>query len=47
MNKHPSAVTSPPITAVRRVDLRRQNPMIMGDTKNEVDIDMAPSQPGK
>lgn len=45
MNRHPKAVTRPPITAVRRVDLRRQKDIVKGDISNETAVDMAPSHP--
>ena len=45
MNRHPSAVTSPPSTAVTRVDLRLQKAIVTGDTSKATAADSAPSQP--
>lgn len=38
-------MTRPPITAVRRVDFRRQNDIVIGDIKSETAVDIAPSHP--
>lgn len=45
MKRQPSAVTKPPMTAVRRVDFRRQKAMITGEANKLMPIDNAPSQP--
>ena len=45
MKRHPNAVTSPPITAVRRVDFLRQTPMTRGEIRSETDADIELSQP--
>jgi hypothetical protein len=38
-------VTSPPSTAVTRVDLRLQKAIVTGDTNKATAVDSAPSQP--
>lgn len=45
MKRHPNAVTSPPSTAVTRVDLRLQKAIVTGDTSKATAVDSAPSQP--
>ena len=45
MKRHPSAVTRPPSTAVRRVDFRRQMAIVRGETASERAIENAPTQP--
>lgn len=45
MKRHPRAVTSPPITAVSRVDLRLHTAIVMGDMKSATAVDKAPSHP--
>lgn len=38
-------VTSPPMTAVRRVDFRLQTPIVSGEMNNATAVERAPSQP--
>ena len=45
MNRHPRAVTRPPITAVNLVDFRLHTPIVSGDINNAVAVERAPSQP--
>ena len=40
-------MTNPPITAVKRVDFRRQKPITSGETNKLTDILKEPSQPEK
>ncbi len=47
VKRHPKAVTRPPITAVKRVDFRRQKDIVNGDISNEMAVDIAPSHPKK
>lgn len=39
MNRHPSVITKPPITANNRVDFFRQNAVVIGEMANEIAID--------
>lgn len=39
MNRQPSVVTNPPITANNRVDFRRQNAIVIGDMAKLTEID--------
>ena len=43
VNRQPRAMTRPPMTPVKRVDLRRQTPMVKGDRPNETDTHIEPS----
>lgn len=45
MNRHPKAVTSPPITAVSRVDFLLQNAIVIGEMKRATAVERAPSHP--
>lgn len=45
VNRHPSAVIRPPITAVTRVDFRRQNAIVTGEISNATPVETAPSHP--
>lgn len=47
VNNIPKAITKPPKTAVRRVDLRRQRAITTDAEINETDQLIAPIQPGK
>lgn len=38
-------VTSPPMTAVRRVDFLLQTPIVSGEINNATAVESAPSQP--
>ena len=44
VNKQPKAVTRPPVTAVNRVDLRRQMPTIKGQRKLDTAKDKGVNQ---
>jgi hypothetical protein len=45
VNKHPSAVTRPPITAVNLVDFFLHTAIVIGDTNNATAVDKPPNQP--
>lgn len=45
VNRHPSAVTKPPSTAVTLVLFLRQNATVTGDIINETPVDIDPSHP--
>lgn len=45
MNRHPRAVTSPPITAVRRVDFLLQKAIVIGEMNRATAVERAPSHP--
>ena len=47
VNRHASAVTRPPRTAVRRVDFRRQMAIVNGEIMRDTEVERAPSQPGR
>ena len=45
MNRQPRAVTSPPITAVTRVDFRLHRATVIGEISSATAEERAPSQP--
>lgn len=47
MNKHPRAVTNPPMTAVILVDLRLHRATVTGEISRATAVERAPSQPGR
>jgi hypothetical protein len=45
VKRQPSEVTKPPSTAVRRVDLRRQKEIVIGEINREIERERLPRKP--